>query len=462
MPSDPHASPASATARPAGAGPIQRALEYVLPVRRSEWISALLMLLNVFVLLTCYYVLKVLREPMILLGGGAELKAYASAGQSMLLVLVVPAFGVLASRVNRVQLLTIVQSIFIVCLLAFYALAQIKAPIGLAFYLWLGIFNAMVVSNFWAFANDLYLPEQGKRLFPIIGLGGSVGAILGALLPSWLRSAFGTGELLFFAATGLGVSIALYRWVDRRERFDRDQAALVTLVKPEAKHPVGRDGGFALVIKDRYLRLMAAMVLVATVSNTTGEYVIGKLVVQASKGAADPGAFISGFYSSYYAWVNLASLLLQGLVVGFVLRRLGVRRALWIMPFIVVLGWMNFLLFSTLAALRVTKTAENSVDYSLHNTLRQALYLPTSRESKYKAKAAIDTFFFRMGDVVAAIGLVYVLVDVLELGVMAFAWVNAGLAVLWIFLVIRVGRLHDQRTAERAARAAQGLRETVL
>jgi ATP:ADP antiporter, AAA family len=434
----------------------------VFPVQRQEWVSALLLLTNVFVLLTCYYVLKVVREPLILLGGGAELKAYASAGQSLLLVVVVPLFGILASRVNRVQLLTVVQSIFAVCLIGFYALAEIEAPIGLAFYLWLGIFNVMVVSNFWAFANDVYTPEQGKRLFPIVGLGGSAGAILGALLPSWLESVFGTGQLLLVAAVGLGVSIVLYRLVDRRERFDRDPGGLIALLKPEAKHPVGREGGFTLVLKDRYLRLMAVMVLVATVSNTTGEYVIGKLVVDASKAAANPGAFIGDFYSSYYAWVNIISALLQGLAVAYVLRAVGIRRALWIMPVVVVVGWVNFLLFSTLAMIRITKTAENSVDYSLHNTLRQALYLPTSRESKYKAKAAIDTFFFRFGDVVAAIGLVFVLVDVLHLGVTAFAWINAGLAMVWIFLVIRIGRLHDQRTVERAARAAQGLRETVL
>jgi ATP:ADP antiporter, AAA family len=440
---------------------LNRVLHAIFPARRAEVVSALLMLVNVFVLLTCYYVLKVLREPLILLGGGAELKAYASAGQSVLLLLVVPAFGYLASRVNRVQLLTTVQLIFVACLVAFFFLAQMQAPIGLAFYLWLGIFNMMVVSNFWAFANDLYNPEQGKRLFPIIGLGGSFGAVLGALVPSLLKG-MGTTPLFLMAAAGLVVSTVLYRIVDARERFDRDPDGLVALLKPEAKHPVGREGGFRLVIGDRYLRLMALMVILFTVINSTGEYVVSSMVEAASAKAADPGAFIGGFYSTFYTVVNAASAILQGLLVYRIISKLGIRHALWIMPAIVLIGWTSFLFASTLTMIRFVKIAENSVDYSLHNTLRQALYLPTSRESKYKAKAAIDTFFVRMGDVIAGIGLVYLMTEVLKVGVQAFAWVNLGLAILWVLLVIRIGRLHDQRTAERAARAAQGLRETAL
>jgi MFS family permease len=139
----------------------RRMLGVLAPVKRDEIVTVVILTVNVFVLLTCYYVLKVLREPMILLGGGAELKAYASAGQTLLLLGVVPAFSWLSSRVDRVRLLTTMQLIFIGCLIGFYALAHAEAPIGLAFYLWLGIFNILVVSNFWSFANDLYNEEQG-------------------------------------------------------------------------------------------------------------------------------------------------------------------------------------------------------------------------------------------------------------------------------------------------------------
>jgi AAA family ATP:ADP antiporter len=226
------------------------------------------------------------------------------------------------------------------------------------------------------------------------------------------------------------------------------------------------------VIKDRYLRLLAIMLLVATIINTTGEYVVGKMTTdrsevyaaeQAAKtpAAATPEAraiaahdaqdeYIGAFYSSYYTVVNLASFLLQALVVAWLLTRLGIRRALFVMPLVVLAGWCGLLVFANLTMVRIEKTSENSLDYSLHNTLRQALFLPTTRAAKYKAKAAIDTFFFRMGDVIAGLGIVFLLVRVLGLGIRAFAVLNVCLAVCWLVLAYRTGRMHDKMTAERA------------
>jgi AAA family ATP:ADP antiporter len=487
---------------------LRRLLSVFAPVKRSEVVTVVILTVNVFVLLTCYYVLKVVREPLILLGGGAELKAYASAGQAVVLLGVVPAFGWLSSRVSRVRLLTTIQLIFMSCLIGFYLLAQLHAPIGLAFYLWLGIFNVLVVANFWSFANDLYTEEQGKRLFAVIGIGASIGAIVGAFVPHLLHRVMGVYPLMLVAAGGLALSIVLYRTADLRERGQRiareagTSRPALTKAEQEEKAAADGQGGFTLVMKDRYLRLLAGMLFVATIINTTGEYVVSKLATDRAKAyaaevvgqnppaattaadgkpadgkpadgkpaegkAADgkttdgksgskaafekaQGDYLASFFSSYYTWVNLLSALLQALIVARLLTRLGIRRALFIMPLIVLGGWFALLLFVNVTLVRIEKTAENSLDYSLHNTLRHALFLPTSRAGKYKAKAAIDTFVFRMGDVVAGLGIVFLLVEVLGLGVQAFAALNVALAACWLLLAYRTGRLHDKLVAEQA------------
>jgi AAA family ATP:ADP antiporter len=221
--------------------------------------------------------------------------------------------------------------------------------------------------------------------------------------------------------------------------------------------------------------------------NTAGEYMISRMATEASAvyaaeqvaafeaehpastrpereavAAKARGASIGGFFSDYYSLVNLMVFLLQALAVSRIIQLVGVRRALFVMPVIAFAGMVGFLLFTKLSTIRVTKTAENSIDYSLQNTLRQALYLPTSRASKYKAKAAIDTFGVRTADAVAGLLLVPLLVNVLGLGVRAFAFVNLGLIAVWLVLAALTGRWHDRRTEERATRAAQGLRETAL
>lgn len=465
---------------------LERVLSLIAPVKAGEGPTVLLMTLNVFLLLTAYYFLKVLREPLILVGGGAELKSYASAGQALLVLLVVPIYGRLASRLNRGTLLTAVLLFFMGCLLVFYALARAHVPIGVAFYVWLGMFSVMVVATFWSFANDLYTPEQGKRLFAVIAFGGSMGSVVGAFLPDRLGALLGTYDLFLVAVAILGIAILIFRLVNRRDSHRVDSTGTVKIPNADARVPLKNEGGFAIVAKDRYLRSMALLVFLSTVINTTGEYVVGKMVQQGARehaasvvasqptsraGAPDAlapaersaeiqRAYVRHFYGNYFGVVNVLSALLQAFAVSRLIRFFGVRRGLLIMPLAVLLGWIAFVAWAAVGTIRITKTVENSLDYSLQNTLRQALYLPTSRESKYKAKAVIDGFVFRFADVISALGLVYVLSTLMSLSVRSVALVNAGLVLLWLVVAHRTGRLHDEQTAERADRAARGLRET--
>lgn len=475
-------------------------LHKMFPVKRSERLTVALLAINTFTLMTCYYVLKVVREPLIIEAGGAKLKSYMSGIQTLLLLAVVPAFGWLSSRVSRIRLMTIMQLIFIGCLVGFEVLLQSGTQIGIVFYIWVGIFNVMVVSNFWSFANDLYTESEGKRVFALIGLGASIGAIVGAFVPHLLQAALGLHGLMLISVGGLAISIFLYRIVDRRERARKNEVkAEKAAKKKEAAAADGEDqrSGFSLVIRDKYLRSIALMFLVATIINTTGEYVISKMAEDRGKtfaaqkvaqsqrgpGADQPAAapvkpdavkpdaplseadkattkkaedeYLGKFFSDYYGLVNLIAALLQALVVARLLTAFGVRKSLFIMPVIVFGGWLALVMFVNLTIVRAEKTAENSLDYSLQNTLMQALFLPTSPQAKYKAKAAIDTFVFRMGDAIAGLGIVALFVEVLHLGVHAFAALNVALAALWIYLAWRAGKLHDELASKHPEREGE-------
>ena len=137
------------------------------------------MTLTMFLVLAGYYLLKTARELFILSEGGAEVKSYSSAGQALLLLVIVPAYGAFASRVNRMQLIQWVTLFFAANLVLFVLALSAGLRIGVVFFIWLGIFNVMVIAQFWAFANDLYTEEQGKRLFPLIGVGSSLGRLGG-------------------------------------------------------------------------------------------------------------------------------------------------------------------------------------------------------------------------------------------------------------------------------------------
>jgi AAA family ATP:ADP antiporter len=126
-----------------------------------------------------------------------------------------------AARLPRRQLINVVTALFIACLPVFYLLAERGVVVGLVFFLWMGVFSLMVIAQFWAYANDLYSPEAGKRLFAVIAFGASAGAVVGAWLSGQLIQLIGAPALLLAAAGVLALSLALFNL----HRLGRQSAA---------------------------------------------------------------------------------------------------------------------------------------------------------------------------------------------------------------------------------------------
>src|SRR3954468_2062466 len=125
---------------------LDRTLSLFTDVRPGEGTTALLMLVNIFLLLICYSVIKTAREPLILLGGGAEVRSYAAAGQALVLMGFVPLYSWFASRVDRVKLLVGVSLFFVVNIELFAVAVGARMPyVGVAFYIWVGIFNISLI-----------------------------------------------------------------------------------------------------------------------------------------------------------------------------------------------------------------------------------------------------------------------------------------------------------------------------
>ena len=432
---------------------LERALSVVTEVRAGEGVSALLLAANGFYLLAFYQVLKVIREALILSESGAVAASYASAGMAAVLLVFVPAYSAFASRVNRVKLVSGVTLFFASHLLIFYALGAAGLRIGLAFYIWIGVFNMVAVAQFWAFANDLYTSERGKRLFPLVGVGATLGAALGAAFATVFFGGIGPYVLMLIAAAGLLVPVILTVVVHRRESGRNRETSAVS------EQPLAKADGFKLVLRDRYLFLIALLVLVFNLVNTLGGFMLNTMIVSeaASRVAADPTlnnrAVIGMLSGSVQTYVNVLAFILQTFVMSRIFKYLGVRGALFILPLIALTGYTAIALLPLLAVVQWTKIFENGTDYSVQNTTRHALFLPTSREAKYNAKQAIDAFFVRTGDFLQA-AVVFAGVQ-LALTVRGFAIVNVVLVGVWLLLALGIAREHRKlvgsETTERHA-----------
>ncbi len=440
-------------------GFLDRTLSIFSQVKPGESASALLLAANVFLLLASYYLLKTVREALILSESGAEVKSYAAAGQALLLLAVVPAYGAFASKVNRIRLITWVTLFFISHLGIFYILGVSGVQVGVAFFLWIGIFNVLVIAQFWAFANDVFTEEQGKRLFPLVGVGSSLGAWVGSKTAGQLFEEFDPVAapylMMLMAAGGLLVCILISQGVNRLER----QAASADDAAAE-EAPLGKEGGFKLVFSERYLLLIAILILLFNGVNTTGEFILGKIVTTDAERAvaageiaeAEKGAVIGKFYGDFFSWVNLLGFLFQLFLVSRIFKYIGVRGALFILPCIALGSYGLIIFIPILAVIRVAKVLENSTDYSIQNTTRHALFLPTSREAKYKAKAAIDTFFWRTGDMLQA-GVVFVGVQ-LAFAVQHYAVVNVIFVLIWLGVAVAIAREHRKLSTEEVLEKA--------
>jgi AAA family ATP:ADP antiporter len=453
---------ASETATAATPGPLDRLLGLFSDVHPGEGSRALLMLINIFLVLVCYYIIKTVREPLILTGevpeslqrlgirGPAEVKTYAAAGQALLLMGFVPAYSWFASRVDRMKLILGVTAFFVANILLFALAVQARVDhIGFFFYIWVGIFSLSIIAQFWSYANDIYTKEAGDRLFPVIGIGMTAGSPLGAWIAGGMFQAHLAPPLmLYLAAALLLVTAGIYVLVNRGGGAAHRAAA------KEQEALRGRSG-FTLVIASRYIGLIAVLLVIYNCVNTVGEYILSNLVVAHATEVAvadpafDKSAYIGAFYGDYLLWVSIVSLLLQAFVASRLVRSFGVAGVLFALPFIALGGYGVVALGATLGIVRWAKTAENATDYSIMNTAKQLLWLPTSREEKYKAKQAVDSFFVRLGDVAAA-SVVFAGTAWLTLEARGFAVLNIGFVAVWLLIaavLVRENRLLSARQA---------------
>jgi AAA family ATP:ADP antiporter len=408
-------------------------------VKPGEGFRVGLMVTCVFLIMTAYYALKTAREGLILAGGtfglgGDELKTYATGAMAVLLFVVVPLYDRLADHHRRIKVINTSYAIVLASLVVFYAIGRAGVPVGLAYVVWFGMISVFLVAQFWAYANDIYSEEQGTRLFAIIATGGALGAIFGPRI----AKVCSTFTLLIVAGFLLIVALTLLNLIE---------AHLDGRASRRANKPIVGPGGFSLVLNDRGLMLIATMLLVANLVNTTGEYILSNVVrdhaLEAHLTLQGRRELIKSIYSDLFVWMNALTFLIQLLFVSRIMDKLGARTALFFLPLVSLGAYAAIGLAGGFAVVRAAKIAENATDYSIQNTVRQALFLPASRAVKFKAKTVIDCFFVRLGDLLSAI-LIGVGIHELSLGTRQLAMINVGLVAVWLGLAALVARSEGQ------------------
>ncbi len=426
------------------ASPLQRFAN----IRREEVAPTLVAGLFFFCVLTGLMVVRPAREALGM-QRGIEAIRWLFIGTVVVTLLVNPLFGLLVSRFRRLAFISATYLFFVFGLLVFYALlvlapASIGERTGQVFYVWFSVFNLFATMLFWALMADRFSLEQSKRLFGAIAVGGTLGAIVGPWLASVLARPLGTAALLLIAAGCLVLALGAAWWLTRLP-LDRSEPK-------QRLEPVVIGGsaweGFQAVFRSPYLLAICAYVLILAVMATFIYFTRLQMVAALGSGLD----LRTAAFAQIDMITQVATLVLQALVAGHLMKRLGVAVTLALLPVTAALGFIGLALIGSLAALIALDATFRAVQRGIMRPARETLFTITPRADRYKAKAFIDTFIYRAGDVVGA--QTEGLLGRLGMGLAALASFAIPLAMVWMALGLWLG--YAQRARARSSEQIKG------
>ena len=417
-------------------------------IRRGEAAPALVAGLLFFCVLSALMVVRPAREALGM-QRGIESVRWLFIGTVVVTLLVNPLFGLLVSRFRRLAFIGATYLFFALGLLAFHALlvlapAAIGERTGQVFYVWFSVFNLFATMLVWALMADRFSLEQSKRLFGAIAVGGTLGAIFGPWLASMLAKPLGTPALLLIAAGFLVLALGAAWWLTRiSARVQQDGIFL------EERSVIGGSAweGFQSVFRSPYLLAICAYVLILAIMVTFLYFT--RLQMVAALGT-DLDARTATF-ARIDVITQAATLVLQALVTGHLMQRLGVAVTLALLPLTAALGFVGLAIAGSLAALVAFEATFRAVQRGIMRPARETLFTIVPRADRYKAKAFIDTFVYRTGDVVGA--QTEGLLARLGMGLAALAAFAVPLAMAWMVLGLWLGRAQGRRTELKGASA---------
>lgn len=429
-------------------------LQQVFNLRRGELGPVVIASLFFFFILTALMLLRPARDALGMQRGIESIR-WLFIGTAVATLLVNPVFGWLVSRFRRLHFISATYAFFALSLVGFWALLVLAPQAvgersGQVFYVWFSVFNLFVTMVFWALLADRFSSEQSKRFFALIAVGGTLGAIFGPWLTSRLAEPLGTPSLLLVAAAFLGLGI-VSAWLlvliqPDRERQPATATATDAMVpaqhQPQEYERIGGSAwaGIRAVFSSPYLMGIAGYVILMTIM-ATFIYFTRLQMVAAAEADTDARAALLG---NIDMWTQIAVLALQLTLTGQIIKRFGLGFALALLPVATAIGFIGLAVYGSFVVLILLEATNRAVQRGITRPARETLYTVVSREDKYKAKAFIDTFVYRVGDVVGA--QTEGLLGRLGLALAGLASVVLPLALVWAALGLWLGRQQQRRT----------------
>ncbi|MBC8229056.1 HEAT repeat domain-containing protein [bacterium] len=407
-------------------------LKSFVDIKRDEVRQTFLMFAYNFLVIASHTIVKSLRDALFIHQSGAEKLPYVYIGLALIAGIIMQGYSRIAQVSSRRQLIIGSNLFFVSNILAFWWLFHYEWQwLSYMLYIWASIFSAISTVQFWLVANDIFNPRQARRLFGFIISGGTLGGILAGGVARGIVNIVNTENLLFGVAALLLVCVPIIRQVTHPKPGGLTQDTNGAKSTQRATQDIG--GAFTLIRKNKHLTLLTAIIGVTIIATTLVDFQF-KIIVERAYKEKDA---LMGFFGSYYAYINIVTILLQLLVTGQVLKRFGVGVAILIMPIGLFLGSFAILFYPVLWAAVFVKTCDDSFSFSVNKSGIEVLYIPVPAAVKDKTKAFIDIVVERASRGIGG-ALLLLLTAVLSLNINQLSIFVLIFLGIWIFVSTRI------------------------
>lgn len=459
---------------------LTRLLNRAVDLRKGEGRALAFSFSYYFLLLCAYYIVRPIRDEMGVAGGVDNL-AWLFSGTLLGMMLLHPVFTSLVKRLPRNRFVPLTYRFFIANLVIFFALLKLiplenSVWVGRIFFIWVSVFNLFVISVFWSFMTDIYQSSQSKRLFGMLAVGGTIGAITGSTITSALVAALGPVNLLLISALLLEgaarVSSALERSEqtlalaaledEQHEQSKDDENAqfipsaaqtqgTIEAVALKQKEIIGGSvfEGVGDVLRSPYLIGIAVLMLLFTVTSTYLYFMQAEII----SGVSQDSRIRTQVFANIDLIVNIITLLTQLFLTGRIMRWFGIGLSLAFLPIVSLLGFGIMGLAPTLMVLVLFQILRRAGNYAIQRPAREVLYTVLPRTEKYKAKNFNDTFVYRVGDQIGAWS--YTAMAWLGLSVSSLAISMIPVSAVWLVLVLWLGKRYQEKTRPLASQVTE-------
>ncbi len=427
----------------------------VVDIKKNEFSVAVLLFLFFFLVIAVFQSLSPIKKGLFVEEFGADIELYAKLANIVVAALGVVAFTYLYNRLPRQRM------IYVICLFFVVGFVSLSITLGepgalsiWTFYLMGDLMNTLLVAGFWAYATDLSSPDQAKRLFGVVGGGGIVGGLVGTGITKLLLERIGMQGLVFIGAGMMAciipVIFALEKAVSRSSAFQRSfvVSSETAEMKVEKSKTNAAIEGAKLVMQSTYLAAIVGIMAFYEMASQMMDYQISFMMENLSGVTATQAAFVD-----VRLYTNVLSVIVQFFLVSFVMRRLGLVAALLVLPLGIFGFSAAFVAVPTLLAASFMNIFQNGVNYSMQQTARESLYVVTTPDEKYKARAFTNMFVQRLAkglSIFLVMGLNLLHMEIQYLGIITIA-VATAMVLCSIFAGRAFGRMTQEMEAETIA-----------